>query len=73
MWNPFRRIKIEPIIPKTDIKPSEPNDLSDAEYRMELLQSQTKTLLARQQLLKIYDQLATNAVSQLRGDEPCPD
>lgn len=73
MWNPFRRVKIDPIIPRTDIRPSEPNDLSDAEYRMELLQSQNKARLARQQLLKIYDQLATNAVSQIRGDETCPE
>jgi hypothetical protein len=75
MWNLFRAVNLEPTIPSKgcDIKPaSHPEESEDdAAYMQELNTSRSRTLVARQQISLIHEELALQALDHMRsGKKP---
>lgn len=67
MWNPFRKVKMEPVLPSSDVKPAIGPETIDPVYKAEVEQAQLRSLLARTQISMIHERLAENALYQLRG------
>ena len=71
MWNPFRAVNLKPTIPNKgyNIKPaSHPEEsVDDAAYMQELNKSRSRTLVARQQISLIHEQLALQALDHMRS------
>ena len=73
MWNPFRRINLQPVIPKTDIKPALGPETEDTAYSKELETLKHRSLVAKQQIVMIHEQLASSALCHMRGKKICHD
>ena len=73
MWNPFRRIDLTPVIPRTNIKPALGPETEDADYRGELDKLKLRSLVATQQITMIHEQLASSALCHMRGGKICHD
>ena len=67
MWNPFRNVKLEPVIPSKDVKPASGPETTDPVYMAELKRAKLRSLLARTQISMIHEQLAQSA---LMASEP---
>ena len=67
MWNPFRRVTLEPVIPAREVKPALGPETIDPAYVAEVDRAQLRSLLARTQITMIHETLATRALSQIRG------
>ena len=73
MWNPFRSVKLKPVLPVTDVKPAVGPETEDPVYRAEVERAQLRSLLARTQISMIHETLATRALCHIRGGSTCPD
>lgn len=71
MWNPFRRVDLKPVIPQTDVKPAIGPETEDAAYRGELAMLKRRSLIAKQQITMIHEQLASSALCHMRGGDIC--
>ena len=67
MWNPFRKVRMEPVVPSNDVKPAIGPETTDPVYKAEVEQAQLRSLLARTQISMIHEHLAEKALYQLRG------
>ena len=73
MWNPFKIIKLKPVIPSKDVKPASGPETTDPVYMAEVENAQLRSLLARKQITMIHEQLAQSALCHIRGGNVCPD
>lgn len=73
MWNPFRSVKLEPVLPATDTKPAQGPETTDPVYMAEVERAKLRSLLARTQISMIHETLATRALCHIRGGSTCPD
>ena len=73
MWNPFRNVKLEPVIPSKDVKPASGPETTDPVYMAEVERAKLRSLLARTQISMIHETLATKALCHIRGGSTCPD
>lgn len=73
MWNPFRSVKLSPVVPATDVKPAQGPETTDPVYKAEVDRAQMRSLLARTQISMIHETLATRALCNIRGGSICPD
>lgn len=73
MWNPFRSVKLQPVLPSTDVKPAVGTETTDPVYKSEVERAQLRSLLARTQISMLHETLATKALCQIRGGSICPD
>ena len=73
MWNPFRNVKLEPVIPSKDVKPASGPETTDPVYMAEVGRAKLRSLLARTQISMIHETLATRALCHIRGGSTCPD
>ena len=73
MWNPFRSVKLEPVLPSTDTKPAVGTETTDPVYKAEVERAQLRSLLARTQISMIHESLATQALCHIRGGSTCHD
>lgn len=73
MWNPFRNVKLEPVIPSKDVKPASGPETTDPVYMAEVERAKLRSLLARTQISMIHETLATRALCHIRGGSTCPD
>ena len=73
MWNPFRNVKLEPVIPSKDVKPASGPETTDPVYMAEVERAKLRSLLARTQISMIHETLATRALCNIRGGSICPD
>ena len=73
MWNPFKIIKLKPVIPSKDVKPASGPETTDPVYMAEVERAQLRSLLARTQITMIHEQLAQSALCHIRGGNVCPD
>lgn len=73
MWNPFRRVDLKPVLPQSDTKPAIGQETEDADYRGELETLKLRSLLAKQQITMIHEQLASSALCHMRGGNICHD
>lgn len=73
MWNPFRSVKLEAVLPSTDTKPAVGPETTDPVYKAEVERAQLRSLLARTQISMLHETLATRALCQIRGGSICPD
>lgn len=65
MWNPFRSPKLAPVISQEKTIPAKGSETP--EYRAALDKAQLRSLLARTQINMIQENLASRALSQMRG------
>ena len=72
MWNPFRRVRLEPVIPSKDVKPASGPETTDPVYMAEVERAKLRSLLARTQISMIHEQLAQSALCHIRGGNVCP-
>ena len=47
MWNPFKRVRLEPVIPSKDVKPASGPETTDPVYIAEVERAKLRSLLAR--------------------------
>lgn len=73
MWNPFRSVKLQPVLPSTDVKPAVGTETTDPVYKAEVERAQLRSLLARTQISMLHETLVTKALCQIRGGSICPD
>lgn len=73
MWNPFRSVRLEPVLSATDTKPAADPETLDPVYKAEVERAQLRSLLARTQISMIHESLATRALCHIRGGSICPD
>lgn len=73
MWNPFRNVKLEPVIPSKDVKPASGPETTDPVYMAEVERAKLRSLLARTQISMIHETLAIRALCHIRGGSICPD
>ena len=73
MWNPFKIIKLKPVIPSKDVKPASGPETTDPVYMAEVERAELRGLLARTQSSLIRQQLAQSALCHIRGRNVCPD
>ena len=73
MWNPFRSVKLQPVIPSSDVKPAPGPETTDPVHKAEVERAQLRSLLARTQISIIHEALAERALSHIRGGNICPD
>ena len=73
MWNPFRNVKLEPVIPSKNVKPASGPETTDPVYMAEVERAKLRSLLARTQISMIHETLATRALCHIRGGSTCPD
>lgn len=73
MWNPFRNVKLEPVIPSKDVKPASGPETTDPVYMAEVERAKLRSLLARTQISMIHETLATRALCHIRGGSTCSD
>ena len=67
MWNPFHRVELKPIFPKKTTKPALGIETEDHAYSKELETLKLRSLVAKQQITMIHEQLASNALRHIRG------
>ena len=73
MWNPFRSVKLQPVIPSSDVKPAPGPETTDPVYKAEVERAQLRSLLAKTQISMIHEALAERALCHIRGGSICPD
>ena len=73
MWNPFHRVELKPIFPKKTTKPALGTETEDRAYSKELETLKLRSLIAKQQITMINEQLASNALRHIRGGKICHD
>ena len=73
MWNPFRSVKLKPIVPSSNIQPAVGPETTDPEYRNQVETAQLRSLSARTQISMIHEHLASQALVHIRGGKICPD
>ena len=73
MWNPFQRVELKPIFPKKITKPALSTETEDRAYNKELETLKLRSLVAKQQITMIHEQLASNALRHIRGVKICHD
>lgn len=73
MWNPFRTVKLEAVIPSADTKPAVGTETTDPVYMADIERSRLRSLLARTQITMMHETLAAKALCQYRGGSACPD
>ena len=73
MWNPFRRIELKPVFPQKAIKPALGPETKDPAYNKELEMLKLRSLVAKQQITMIHEQLASSALRHARGRKICHD
>lgn len=67
MWNPFRSVKLEPVIPSQDVKAAIGPETTDPAYVAEVERSKMRSLLARTQITMIHEMLAERSLFHMRG------
>lgn len=73
MWNPFRSVKLQPVVPSTNVEPASGPETTDPVYKAEVDRAKQRSLLARTQISIIHEALAERALSHIRGGNICPD
>ena len=73
MWNPFKRVQLEPILPAENTQPASGPETTDPVYMAEVERAKLRSLLARTQISMIHETLATRALCHIRGGNICPD
>lgn len=73
MWNPFKSVKLEPVLPNQDVKASIGRETLDPAYVAEVERSKLRSLLARTQISMIHETLAERSLIHMRGGSICPD
>ena len=73
MWTPFRRVDLQPIIPQKTTKPALGRETEDPAYSKELETLKLRSLVAKQQITMIHEQLASSALRHMRGGKICHD
>ena len=73
MWNPFHRVELKPIFPKKTTKPALGTETEDRAYSKELETLKLRSLVAKQQITMIHEQLASSALCHMRGGKICHD
>lgn len=73
MWNPFRKVRLQPVLPNKTIKPAQHPKAGDAVYYQELATNKLRSQIATQQISMIHEQLASSALCSIRGGKTCPD
>ena len=71
MWNPFHRVELKPIFPKKTTKPALGTETEDRAYSKELETLKLRSLVAKQQITMIHEQLASNALRHIKGGKIC--
>lgn len=72
MWNPFRSVKLEPVVPAKEVKPAVGPETTDPAYVAEVERSKMRSLLARTQISMIHETLAERSLCHMRGRNLCP-
>ena len=72
MWNPFHRVKLEPVVPAKDVKPALGPETTDPAYVAEVERSKLRSLLALTQISMIHETLTERSLSHMRGGNLCP-
>ena len=67
LWNPFRKVRMAPVVPSSDVKPAIGPETTDPVYMAEVEQAQLRSLLARTQISMIHESLAERALRQIQG------
>ena len=67
MWNPFRRVELKPVLPQKIIKPALGSETKDPAYSKELETLKLRSLIAKQHITMIHEQLASSALYYMRG------
>ena len=67
MWNPFRSVKLEPVVPAKEVKPAVGPETTDPAYVAEVERSKMRSLLARTQISMIHETLAERSLFHMRG------
>lgn len=73
MWNPFKSVKLEPVLPAKDVKAATGPETTDPAYVAEVERSKLRSLLARTQITMIHETLAERSLLHMRGGSICPD
>lgn len=71
MWNPFRSVKLEPVVPSQDVKPAVGPETTDPAYVAEVERSKLRSLLALTQISMIHETLAERSLHHMRGGNLC--
>lgn len=72
MWNPFRSVKLEPVVPAKEVKPAVGPETTDPAYVAEVERSKMRSLLARTQISMIHETLAERSLCHMRDGNLCP-
>lgn len=67
MWNPFRSVKLEPVVPSQEVKAAVGPETTDPAYVAEVERSKMRSLLARTQITMIHETLAERSLFHMRG------
>ena len=67
MWNPFRSVKLEPVVPAQEVKAAIGSETTDPAYVAEVERSKMRSLLARTQITMIHETLAERSLFHMRG------
>ena len=67
MWNPFRSVKLEPVVPSQEVKAAIGPEKTDPAYVAEVERSKMRSLLARTQITMIHETLAERSLFHMRG------
>lgn len=67
MWNPFRSVKLEPVVPAQNVEAAIGPEKTDPAYVAEVERSKLRSLLARTQITMIHETLAERSLSHMRG------
>ena len=67
MWNPFRSVKLEPVVPAQEVKAALGPETTDPAYVAEVERSKMRSLLARTQITMIHETLAERSLFHMRG------
>lgn len=73
MWNPFRSVKLQPVIPSTDTQPAIGPETTDPAYVAEMERFKLRSLLARTQITMVHETLAERSLLHMRGRSICSD
>lgn len=73
MWNPFRTVRLTPVIPSQDVKPALDEETTNDVYKAEVERAKLRSLLARTQISMIHEGLAARALCSIRGGSTCPE
>ena len=67
MWNLFRSVKLEPVVPSQEVKAAIGPEMTDPAYVAEVERSKMRSLLARTQITMIHETLAERSLFHMRG------